>query len=603
MRTPASIASHITRRRASHRRRASRGPALLLGFTHGNTITHGRAINTRGLSQSLRDGMGRGEGVLDYAYTYDQNGNVATITDYTSPPYWNQSRNLQYDARDRMVSATAPGIFGEELYEYDALDNVRRLAVYPNGSGGYVLDYHYQYDGANHLTGIDDPGAVQQWAFSHTALGETLSRHGHDSTWNYQWNAAGRLTRADRSAPGNREAYPLMPIAELSALWSSGLSPDGLRGTAPSAQQATWETYVYDAHGHRTRSQRSDGSTRYQVYTRAGQLLYVEDSRNNSGDYDWQRSDFIHLNGKLIAQRGRPLTSNSQNTRYHHTDHIQSAAVETNTSGIETLRTIRMPYGSPYDGQYREGPGFAGHVTDTQTNLTYMQQRYYDPVALRFLSPDPVDVSGTDGSNFNRYWYANNNPYRFTDPDGMASCTDRADCARRLALADQARGRDGRILVGAIAATATAGAAAAGTSAAVTAIASNLPRAATVVNAAAEIAAGDALGGASLSGATALTAGTASKISHLFDNPKHGLDVLVDASGGSREKAFAGLQDAANKALANGQLVPGANEILPGGQSGAILKVNGVDVQLVGGRVNGEVVEIGSASRRFPEEK
>ncbi|HET9049230.1 MAG TPA: RHS repeat domain-containing protein [Chiayiivirga sp.] len=312
------------------------------GFTYANGLSHSRSINTRGLTQSLRDGMGRGEGVLDYAYTYDQNGNVATITDYTSPPYWNQSRNLQYDARDRMVSATAPGIFGEELYEYDALDNVRRLAVYPNGSGGYVLDYHYQYDGANHLTGIDDPGAVQQWAFSHTALGETLSRHGHDSTWNYQWNAAGRMTRADRSAPGNREAYPLMPIAELANLWSGGLSPDGLRGTTPSAPQATWETYVYDAHGHRTRSQRSDGSTRYQVYTRAGQLLYTEDSRyTNAGEYDWQRSDFIHLGNKLIAQRGRPLTSNSQTTRYHHTDHIQSANFETNASGAQTQRAVR----------------------------------------------------------------------------------------------------------------------------------------------------------------------------------------------------------------------------------------------------------------------
>jgi hypothetical protein len=49
-----------------------------------------------------------------------------------------------------------------------------------------------------------------------------------------------------------------------------------------------------------------------------------------------------------------------------------------------------------------------------------MQQRYYDPVALRFLSPDPVDVSASDGGNFNRYWYANNNPYKFTDPDGRS---------------------------------------------------------------------------------------------------------------------------------------------------------------------------------------
>lgn len=31
---------------------------------------------------------------------------------------------------------------------------------------------------------------------------------------------------------------------------------------------------------------------------------------------------------------------------------------------------------------------------------------------------DPVQPNHQDGSNFNRYAYANNNPYRFTDPDG-----------------------------------------------------------------------------------------------------------------------------------------------------------------------------------------
>ena len=34
--------------------------------------------------------------------------------------------------------------------------------------------------------------------------------------------------------------------------------------------------------------------------------------------------------------------------------------------------------------------GFTGHVNDADTGLTYMQQRYYDPVAGRFLSVDPV---------------------------------------------------------------------------------------------------------------------------------------------------------------------------------------------------------------------
>jgi hypothetical protein len=47
-----------------------------------------------------------------------------------------------------------------------------------------------------------------------------------------------------------------------------------------------------------------------------------------------------------------------------------------------------------------------------------MQQRYYDPVAARFLSNDPVVTDANTGGAFNRFNYANNNPYRFTDPDG-----------------------------------------------------------------------------------------------------------------------------------------------------------------------------------------
>lgn len=39
-------------------------------------------------------------------------------------------------------------------------------------------------------------------------------------------------------------------------------------------------------------------------------------------------------------------------------------------------------------------------------------------VAARFVSVDPVEADTNNGQNFNRYYYANNNPYKFTDPDG-----------------------------------------------------------------------------------------------------------------------------------------------------------------------------------------
>jgi hypothetical protein len=55
-----------------------------------------------------------------------------------------------------------------------------------------------------------------------------------------------------------------------------------------------------------------------------------------------------------------------------------------------------------------------------------MQQRYYDPDAMRFLSMDPVEADSA-GGNLGRYWYANDNPYRYTDPDGRQDCVS-ADC-------------------------------------------------------------------------------------------------------------------------------------------------------------------------------
>ncbi|MFT6734840.1 MAG: hypothetical protein ACJAS9_003042, partial [Polaribacter sp.] len=55
----------------------------------------------------------------------------------------------------------------------------------------------------------------------------------------------------------------------------------------------------------------------------------------------------------------------------------------------------------------------------TDIGLSYMQARYYDPVIGRFYSNDPIGFR--DIHSFNRYAYANNNPYKYTDPDGQSS--------------------------------------------------------------------------------------------------------------------------------------------------------------------------------------
>ncbi|HKU17854.1 MAG TPA: RHS repeat-associated core domain-containing protein, partial [Candidatus Saccharimonadales bacterium] len=66
-----------------------------------------------------------------------------------------------------------------------------------------------------------------------------------------------------------------------------------------------------------------------------------------------------------------------------------------------------------------EAPGYTGHYEDSLTELTYMQQRYYDADLSRFLSVDPIAGGPGNVFNFNRYAYASNNPLKFVDPTGM----------------------------------------------------------------------------------------------------------------------------------------------------------------------------------------
>ena len=111
--------------------------------------------------------------------------------------------------------------------------------------------------------------------------------------------------------------------------------------------------------------------------------------------------------------------------RYQHTDILGSVVAETDAAANIISRSHYEPFGKRSAGD-KAGISYTGHLQDEDLNLIYMQQRYYDPVIGRFYSNDPVDtvahLYGTNGTyGFNRYAYANNNPYKFTDPDGRSS--------------------------------------------------------------------------------------------------------------------------------------------------------------------------------------
>jgi RHS repeat-associated protein len=113
---------------------------------------------------------------------------------------------------------------------------------------------------------------------------------------------------------------------------------------------------------------------------------------------------------------------------YYYTDPQGTVLAKADASGNIIATYDYAPYGTaaPNMSPAPNGPGYTGHVNDSDTGLVYMQARYYDPSTGKFLSVDPVQPAAGNSFNFNRYDYANNNPINHTDPDGR--CADGATC-------------------------------------------------------------------------------------------------------------------------------------------------------------------------------
>lgn len=73
------------------------------------------------------------------------------------------------------------------------------------------------------------------------------------------------------------------------------------------------------------------------------------------------------------------------------------------------------------------------------------------PATARWVSTDPVQANPNNGANFNRYYYANNNPYKFTDPDGRNAVAALGGVAYEAVQALQGNGFDGQSVMGALA--------------------------------------------------------------------------------------------------------------------------------------------------------
>ena len=331
-------------------------------FTYGNGLVHTMTQNARQLPGRVTDSGN----AMDFEYGYDKNANVSYINDYVIGTPTPQNRGMGYDGLDRLLwtYSIMYGVSHVFQYTYDALDNFKSAKL--DG----VKDYaYYVYDPAsNLLTNIKDSN------------GATIVGLGYDEQGNIR-NKNGRLHDFDY---GNR-----------------------LRSTPE-------EWYRYDGYGRRVLNWRTVEAGVLSQYSQSGQLMYDENYRSSGR----KATEYVYLAGSVVAARERNIDTNVYATKYQHTDALHSPVAVTDAAGAVIERTNYEPYGAAFNKPAYDGIGYSGHVMDSITGLTYMQQRYYDPAIGRFLSVDPVMANSSTGGNFNRYWYANNNPYLYSDPDG-----------------------------------------------------------------------------------------------------------------------------------------------------------------------------------------
>ncbi|MCU7829567.1 MAG: RHS domain-containing protein [Candidatus Thiodiazotropha sp. (ex Myrtea sp. 'scaly one' KF741663)] len=111
-----------------------------------------------------------------------------------------------------------------------------------------------------------------------------------------------------------------------------------------------------------------------------------------------------------------------EKVRYIHTDMLGSPAAATDGSGEVVWRESYRPYGERIlDTTDENRLWFTGKLEQPDIGLNYFGARWYDPMVGRFTGIDPIGVNVQNVHSFNRYAYANNNPYKFVDTDGRLS--------------------------------------------------------------------------------------------------------------------------------------------------------------------------------------
>jgi RHS repeat-associated protein len=328
------------------------------GYTGSWTYLHNGWLSTQAIS-------GIYSSSLSYTHAGEISASVTTLHSGSTTSF----TGINHDALGNATAFTAslsgsPTIYsGSNSYQYDAKSQLLQ-EVSTRGSGGYTGQYAYDQSGnPTTFRGVSN-------SFNSNNQNTLLSYDGNGNLASYNGNALGY-------DPENR-------LNSYGAALSAGYSGDGLRAWKQTSAGKTW--FLYD---HESPICELDSS---------GNVV----ATNTFGPTG------------LLARRTGTTSS------FYVFDPQGNIAQRTNDTGAVLASYFFDAYGNRTGTDASTDPfsGFGGqwgYYSDSETGLSLLTHRYYDPQKGRFITRDPIDYEG--GANL--YAYVQNDPVNLTDPQGF----------------------------------------------------------------------------------------------------------------------------------------------------------------------------------------
>src|SRR3989344_3473268 len=309
-------------------------------------------------------------------------------------------------------------VFQDTHFSYDAVGNITRIVDSSDTDAARTAVY--AYDDLYRLT-----------IASTTAASSTPYRHGfaYDAIGNFTGISTSLVATSTYAYSGTGKANP-HAATTINAVTNTyddngNLTNDGVRSYTWNydntlASLAT-SAYAYD-----------HDKQRVTMYDGSATSTYPNRYFSKTGATSTR---YIFAGGEVVATITASGTATT--TSYVHADHLGSTQVTSNASSTQNQAIDYYPYGekritSGSDVSSRE---YIGEHFDEETDLSYLNARYYDPVDGRFLSQDPIHQLMGDSKHIakrnsqdmqkilqdpqmlNSYSYGRNNPIRYSDQD------------------------------------------------------------------------------------------------------------------------------------------------------------------------------------------